>query len=91
MELTFLKRLLSRNVAALLLSTVTVFFLQALHAHRRHLRAPWGEVASNTWGCGTCSIPCSLSLVSSPSAEADSGSADASADTTDEASSESGM
>lgn len=37
---TFLRRLLSRNVAAFLRSTVTVFFLHALHAHRRHLRGP---------------------------------------------------
>lgn len=50
--LTFLKRLLSRSVAAFLRSTVTVFFLQALQAQRRHLRGPWVEVAASneTWG-----------------------------------------
>ena len=111
-QLTFLRRLLSRKVAAFLRSTVTVFFLQALQAQSRHRRGPWFEAVSAVsraaWGCGTCSCSCSfdsllLSLDSFgsvgpfdslpsvlSSTEPDSPrSAEASADTTDDASSES--
>lgn len=57
LKLTFLKRLLSRKVAAFLRSMVTVFFLQALQAQSKHRRGPCIEVAVSraTSGWGTCS------------------------------------